>query len=225
MKKSTLMLTICLASLVICISAANLKLANEYNKGHIKNYHVFVKIPSFHHIKQTRSPKNDIPDGNITFIENIDSNGIMHTYYDSIGIHYHVTSDTLYLEPLPEKYKQGYDYNIIVYGSKLQSISTETSNITIEKLTTDSLKIMAKNYTSVTAKNLKVKALSLLATDRAQISIRKTDTIPLANISVLGTGVFSAYNIVFLKKKLSLSPNATVMLAGVSVTDFGVKTE
>ena len=221
MKKSTVAITLGIASIFVLITVANVKLSAEYKKGNIRSGKTAIQLPVFHHIKEIRSKDANRFGGGIKLIQHKDSSALLYDYYGSPDILYSVKNDTLFLEP--EKNEKSHDYNLIIYYQDVKSIHFSNSIISMQKCTMDSISVTADNFSSLSFLDARLKKIKVEVSDDAKVSISSQDTISHAAIILHDRATFKAEYVSFLEKEIKMNANATISFLGISADNFGIK--
>lgn len=221
MKKSTLMVTLAVAGVFITLTAANLKLKSEYEKGAIKSALVPEDLASFHYIK---TPADSTTVDFVSFEINVDrknKSSVSRYYYDERHMNFKVVNDTLFIRNEPGDNTRRMS-TVVINTPYLKNIDVMKGRYIIKQAESDSLAVTAGGESSVTMEMGKLNSIRINSMGKSKVVLSATAIINEGWIEVKDRSSFHAKNIVIADKKISVGDSCSILLSGRSVKDFKV---
>lgn len=222
MKTSTFFAGAAAIGCFLTLTAANLKLKNEYTSGHMTSAVVFNRLPSFHYIKEAID-SNHFPGSYVISSDSKKPTGISAFYYERAKFMYHVVNDTLFIQHDPED-KDNYVYynKVTINTSGLKGLTAQLGNYNIVHETTDSLHIIANRTTNISVNAKKIAAVKIEESEHASVKLFAEEPIDMLDLTLGGMSNFFAEFLTVKTKSLKISHNASLCLRGQALQSFGV---
>lgn len=241
MKTSTLIATVAIAGAFVLLTAANLKIKNEYTKGNLKDAFVKRPLASFRFIKDN-TDSSTLKKGRFDItVANGNKPGVS-SYYDEKSVYlFTVSNDTLYIttdQANKDLYNNG--ALIIISTNQLNKLDVAQGSFSVSSSNRDSLSVIAGERSDISIKissvqelmaldkekrkfSLPPASLSIVAKGRARVSLETKDTLNNVSIRLDDKSTFIARDVVMKHRKLQLGNQANLQLSGRSIENFGLK--
>ncbi|MBN9295482.1 MAG: DUF2807 domain-containing protein [Filimonas sp.] len=225
MKKSLFFIILAVAICLVTLTAANLKLGNEYTKGNFVNNIIKNPLPAFSYIKEIHKAGDSDTYSCQLEIINSPENVVAYDSTRPRTLTFTVQNDTLFIardEKLPkEEYASSFRGRLFIPAPK--ALSTSQTNFIITGARGDSLSIYASGSSEVSLSYAKVNSLKIIASDASSVQIMKTDSIPFLQLSLRDKSSFTAADVKVLNRQFQASDSTTISLSGRSINYFGIK--
>lgn len=226
MKTSTFFVTAAILSAFSILTAGNLKLKSEFTNGHIHDAFVKTTLPAFHYIAETLH-KDEAGSRHFRISDSSAAESSMLVFFGDMGsFRYKVTNDTLFLfsnSSIPKN--NGYAAPVYINTRNLKSLKSSFGNFTVMQSHNDSLSIDAGGKSNIILQVQKMNRLSINGSANAGISLSAADTVGSVLVRVKNNSCFYADNVLIKQKNIKLSDRASLQLSGISLADFGLKSE
>jgi len=224
MKKSTLIAGIAVIGTFLTLTAANLKLKQEYTAGNIRKPLVEKKLAPFHFIKETLDRRHYYGSGFIVTNRKGLPESLSLNIDDQERLIFEVSNDTLFIKNNPlDKDFRVLSSTIYINANELKNVIATNGIFNIGQENTVSFSIIAGGISKVDIIVTKLDNLSIYGSEDAKIIVFASDTIRHASIQMKDNSIFEARDLVIKQKTLQLGNQASLQLTGRSLEDFGVK--
>jgi hypothetical protein len=226
MKTSTFFVMAAILSAVGILTAGNLKLKNEFSSGHIHDAFVKTTLPPFHYIAETLH-KDEAGSRHFRISDSIPAESSMRVFFGDMGsFRFKVVNDTLFLYSNPSlETNRGYPSPVYINTPGLKSLKSSFGNYTVLQNHNDSLSIDAAGKSNIVLQVSQMNHLSVIGSANAGISLKAADTVGSVSVRIKNNSCFYADNVLIKQKNIKLSDQASLQLSGISLSDFGLKSE
>lgn len=224
MKTSTIIATLAVTLGFASLTAANMKLKSEYDKGHLVDPYVKQSLPAFKYIKDL-TDSSSLKNGRFEIhVGNKEESSVGNYYAARNSFLFNVKNDTLYIT-LDKSDGSPYShwFPIIFRTKQLESLDVVNGEYVIISDVDSDLSIKATRKSEVEVRAGSIKTLSVLAANTASISVSAKDTIAKMNVRLDDKSTFNAKDLVIGERSLQLSKRSNIELSGRSIENFGVK--
>jgi hypothetical protein len=226
MKTSTIIATFAVACGFITVTATNLKLKSEYNKGKLQDPYIKKALPSFRYIKDI-TDTGTLKQGYFQIHAGDKEVSSVAQYYSfTSSFIFSVANDTLYIS-LDKSNTSRYANStpIIIRTNRLESIEMNNGEYELTSGNTNSLNISAKRRSKIDVKLDKADTLTIFANSNGSVGVasKENGVIKKLKVRLEDKSSFNAKNLIIDEPNLQVGPYANLQVSGLSIESFKIK--